>query len=103
MYSPDGNGGWHVVDDVWYYTYDDVTGERKTKLMKMLGAQSGREISYNDQGQAIEENIVSTGPEPDLSHGYSRKVFEYPVGGTVIKEHWYDHKGDFIKVVERPV
>ena len=28
MYSPDKKGGWHIIDDVWYYEYDPATGRR---------------------------------------------------------------------------
>lgn len=59
MFSPDGKGGWHVVEDIWYYTYDDTTGRRKTKLMKKLDASSGRQITYDDQGTVIDDKVVT--------------------------------------------
>ena len=101
MYSPDGQGGWHVVEDIWYYGYDDKTGRRRTKFMKALNAPSGRQIRYDDKGAKVEEMIVSIDPaNPDLSHGYTRRVFEYPHGQSVVREHWYDENGVLLKTEE---
>lgn len=99
MYSPDGVGGWHIADDIWYYTYDKKTGSRTKKLMKMPGANSGRELSYDAKGRKIEENIISTDGVPDLSYGYMRKTFDYSPEGHIAREHWFDQDGVKIKTV----
>lgn len=101
MYSPDGAGGWHCVDDIWYYSYDKVSGRRIKKFMKLLDAPSGRELTYDGHDRVIEENIISSGDKPDLSYGYTRKTFEYSPDGHVVRELWFDHKGDQFKTVER--
>ncbi|MFI9636662.1 toll/interleukin-1 receptor domain-containing protein [Nocardia sp. NPDC051929] len=99
MYSPDGKGGWHVEEDVWYYTYHPQTGRRWKKYMKYDGARSGRELTYNEHGRQTEENIITESGDPDTSYGYARKVFEYTDDDSVI-EHWYDYDGDLIQVVD---
>jgi|GEM_PF-6836133 len=58
MYSPDGNGGWHIIDDVWYYEYDPETGLRSKKTMKMLGASTAREVLYDKDGSRIRERTI---------------------------------------------
>ncbi|MEV5967309.1 toll/interleukin-1 receptor domain-containing protein [Kribbella sp. NPDC051952] len=99
MYSPDGSGGWHIEEDVWYYTYDPKTGRRSKKYMKYQGARSGRELTYNQDGRQIEENIITESGEPDASYGYARKLFEYTDNDAVI-ERWYDYDANLIKVVD---
>ncbi|WP_433576783.1 toll/interleukin-1 receptor domain-containing protein [Nocardia brasiliensis] len=99
MYSPDGYGGWHNVDDVWYYSYDPKTGRRSKKFMKNQGAPSGREITYDDHGRQIEENIITDTGEPDRTYGYARKVFEYTESNAVI-ERWFDYDGSPIEVID---
>ncbi len=59
MYSPDGNGGWHVVDDVWYYEYDPKTGLRSKKIIRMPGASTAREILYREDGSRISEKTIA--------------------------------------------
>lgn len=100
MYEPDGVGGWHCVDDIWYYTYDNVTGLRTTKLMKKPDARSGRELTYNKEGKAIKETIVTDDDTPDMSYGYAHKIFEHtPDNYTLIREDWYDFNNSLIKTV----
>lgn len=99
MYSPDGIGGWYIADDVWYYTYDKRTGSRTKKVMKMLGAKSGQELSYDAEGRKIEENIISTDGIHDPSYGYMRKTFDYAPEGHIVAEHWFDKNGAEIKTV----
>ena len=101
MYSPDGTGEWRIVEDVWYYTYDEISGRRTKKFMKVLGAPSGRELTYDGHGHVIEEKIVSVGDEPDLSYGYTRKRFDYSPEGHVIREHWFDQEDRLLKTVAR--
>jgi hypothetical protein len=93
MYSPDGQGGWHLVEDVWYYTYDPVTGRRATKTMKYEDARAGRKLTYNQDGKVIEENIVTDDGLPDHTFRYARKVFEYSPEGHVAREIHYDWDG----------
>lgn len=101
MYSPDGTGAWRIIEDVWYYTYDQTSGRRSKKFMKVLGAPSGRELSYDGHGNVTEEKIISESDEPDLSYGYTRKVFEYSPDGHVVREHWFDQDQALIQTVER--
>jgi len=58
MYSPDGNGGWHIIDDIWYYEYDPETGLRSKKTMKMLGASTAQEVLYDKDGLRISERTI---------------------------------------------
>jgi hypothetical protein len=59
MYSPDGNGGWHNVDDIWYYVYDEKSGLRRKKIIKMPNATTAREILYNKQGNRTSETVIT--------------------------------------------
>ena len=59
MYSPDGNGGWHNVDDIWYYSYNEQSGLRQKKTIKMPGATTAREITYDEQGNRISEVVIA--------------------------------------------
>lgn len=59
MYSPDGNGGWHNVDDIWYYVYDENSGLRQKKIIKMPGDTTAREILYDEQGNRISERVIT--------------------------------------------
>jgi hypothetical protein len=58
MYSPDGNGGWHNVDDIWYYAYNETSELRQKKTIKMPGATTAREILYDENGSRISEKTV---------------------------------------------
>jgi hypothetical protein len=60
MYSPDGSGGWHITDDIWYYEYHPTTGLRTKKIMKLPGASTAQEILYNEEGQRISERTIIT-------------------------------------------
>lgn len=60
MYSPDGNGGWHNVDDIWYYVYDKTSGLRQKKIIKMPDATTAREILYDEQGNRTSERVITT-------------------------------------------
>jgi len=59
MYSPDENGGWHIIDDIWYYEYNPETGLRFKKIMRMPGASTAQEILYNEEGSRISEKTVT--------------------------------------------
>lgn len=59
MYSPDGNGGWRIVDDIWYYEYNPETGLRFKKIMRVPGASTAQEILYNEDGSRISEKTVT--------------------------------------------
>lgn len=59
MYSPDNDGEWQIIDDVWYYEYDPETGLRTKKIMKMPGASTAKEISYDKDGNRTGERIVA--------------------------------------------
>ena len=58
MYSPDRNGGWHIVDDIWYYVYDEESGLRLKKIMRMPNSTTGREILYDKDGNRVKETII---------------------------------------------
>ena len=60
MYSPDGNGGWHNVDDIWHYVYNEESGLRQKKIIKMPSATTAREILYDEQGNRTNERIITT-------------------------------------------
>lgn len=59
MYSPDGNGGWHIIDDVWYYEYDPATGLRTKKITRIPGASTAKEILYDESGNRIREATIT--------------------------------------------
>lgn len=59
MYSPDGNGGWHIIDDIWYYEYDPNTGLRTKKVMRMPGALTAQEILYDKNGNRVSEKTIT--------------------------------------------
>jgi len=59
MYSPNGNSGWHIVDDIWYYEYDHETGLRAKKVMRMTGASTAQEILYDKDGNRISEKTIT--------------------------------------------
>lgn len=59
MYSPDGNSGWHIIDDVWYYEYSLETGLRHKKIMRMPGASTAQEILYREDGSRISEKTIA--------------------------------------------
>ena len=58
MYSPDGTGEWHIIDDIWYYEYDPATGLRTKKIMRMPGASTAKEILYDESGNRISEKTI---------------------------------------------
>jgi hypothetical protein len=58
MYSPDGSGGWHIADDIWYYEYDNETGHRTKKIMRMPNASTAKEILYDKEGNRISEKTI---------------------------------------------
>lgn len=58
MYSPDGNGGWHNIDDIWYYEYDPETGLRTKKVIRMPGSTTALEILYDEHGNRTSERTV---------------------------------------------
>ncbi len=58
MYSPDGNGGWYIADDVWHYEYSPVSGLRTKKIMRMPGAPTAHEISYDGAGNRTSERTI---------------------------------------------
>jgi tRNA(adenine34) deaminase len=58
MYSPDGNDNWHIVDDIWYYVYDEESGLRVKKIMQALNATTAREILYDKEGNRIQETTI---------------------------------------------
>ena len=59
MYSPDENGDWHIMDDIWYYEYDPETGLRIKKIIRMPGASTAQEISYDKNGKRISEKTIA--------------------------------------------
>lgn len=100
MYSPDGAGGWGVIEDVWYYRYDPRTGLRSEKIIKFLGENTSRVVSYDEQGYAIDERIeTEPGMNPDRQFPYVRKVFEYDTDGNAMGEQWFDSNGDRIEPI----
>jgi hypothetical protein len=62
MYSPDGQGGWHIADDIWYYEYDQETGLRIKKIMRMPGSSIAREILYDKQSNRVSETVITINP-----------------------------------------
>ncbi len=97
MFSPDGNGGWHVVDDVWYYEYDPKTGVRSRKIMRYDGEATYRFVMYTPDGLAIEERVATDpGRDPDRSYKYSLKVFDYDTDQNQIGYTLYDAEGELI-------
>ena len=60
MYSPDKNGGWQNKDDIWYYEYDETSGLRQKKIIKMPGSSVAREILYDRQGNRTGETLITT-------------------------------------------
>lgn len=99
MFPPDGSGGWSVQEDVWYYTYDSETGTRKTKTMRFDGERTARVVSYDRDGNALEE-IVTTDSSgaPDRDYGYTRKVFIRDVDGNLTGEQFFDASGDVVEL-----
>lgn len=59
MYSPDGNGRWHIADDIWYYEYNPQNGLRSKKIMRMPGASTAQEVLYNEDGSRISERTIT--------------------------------------------
>lgn len=59
MYSPDENGEWHIIDDVWYYEYDPKTGLRTKKIMRMPGSATAKEVTYDKEGNRISERAIT--------------------------------------------
>ncbi len=59
MYSPNKKGGWHIIDDVWYYEYDSETGLRTKKVMRMPGASTAQEILYDENGNRTSEKTIT--------------------------------------------
>lgn len=59
MYSPDGKGGWHIIDDIWYYKYNPATGHRTKKIMRMPGTPMAQEILYDKDGNRISEKTIT--------------------------------------------
>lgn len=59
MYSPDGRGGWHIVNDTWYYEYDAATGLRGKKITRIPGASTAREVIYDTEGNRISERTIA--------------------------------------------
>ncbi|MFZ2836365.1 MAG: hypothetical protein WAZ21_03520 [Candidatus Saccharimonadales bacterium] len=59
MYSPDGSGGWHIIDDIWYYEYDSETGLRTKKTIRMPGTSTAHEILYDEEGDRISEKTIT--------------------------------------------
>lgn len=100
MYSPDGNGGWAILDDVWYYEYSAANGSRSTKTMRFLGEATARVVSYDAAGRAIAEVVVTDpGRKPDRAFSYARKVFQYDADGNALGERWFDAAGHEIHPV----
>ncbi|MFG1893119.1 toll/interleukin-1 receptor domain-containing protein [Micromonospora zamorensis] len=94
MYTPDGSGGWELRDDVWYYSYDPVTGSRATKAMRYPGENTARVVEYGKDGRALREYITTEdGERPDRQFPYSSKVFRYDQDGNVLGEDWFDDGG----------
>lgn len=100
MYSPDGNGGWAILDDVWYYSYDARTGVRATKTMRYLGEATARVVHYDADGRALREEITTdAGKTPDRDFPYRRKIFTYDTDGNPTGERWFDEAGHEIPVL----
>ena len=59
MYSPDGNGEWHIADDIWYYEYDQETGLRTKKITRMPSSSTAHEILYDEQGNRTGETLIT--------------------------------------------
>lgn len=101
MYEQDPkSGNWRYVD-TWRYYYDPVTGRRIRKVIDKPGARSRRELYYDGHNHEIEELIVTLDGPPDISYGYSRKVFVWSPGGAIEKEIWFDLDGKEIPRRER--
>ncbi|AVT30124.1 hypothetical protein C6361_12155 [Plantactinospora sp. BC1] len=100
MYELDGAGGWRYVD-TWRYEYDPATGRRVKKFVEKTGARSYRVLDYDGHNNVLEERVVTLEGAPDLSYGYTRKLFEYSEDGHVLREILYDQEGDVVRTVER--
>jgi hypothetical protein len=98
MYSPDGRGGWHCLDSIWYYTYGSESGRRSKKLIKYPDASSAREIRYDHagHGEPIEEIIVTDDGGRDESFGYARKTFERTMDGDLVRTLLFDYDGNLV-------
>lgn len=95
MYSPNGSGGWAVIKDVWYYSYDPVTGLRQTKTMRYLGEHTALVDYYDSEGRAIREEVVTDpGFPPDRDYPYAAKEFLLDADGNKTgDERWFDSDG----------
>ena len=100
MFTRDDAGEWAVLDDVWYYDYDPVTGTRSTKTMRYLGESTARVVTYDKNGNALREDIVTEGGgPPDRHFPYRSKIFRYDDDGNPLGEERLDENGAVIEEV----
>lgn len=100
MYEPDADGGWRYVD-TWRYEYGNDDGRRIKKFIEKPGSHSLRELIYDGHNKVLEERIVTPHGLPDVSYGYTRKVFVYSPEGHVLRELLFGSDGVALGTVER--